>query len=190
MIKLYKLFFWVLTLNAVCCFAAEDNPSYVNYIKNKGQWDNTVLYQGGFKGGSVFLEKNAFTYVFYPKEGIDQLHHHRNATGADALTLTFHTVRMQFLGSLPNVKTEEQNIASFYHNYYKGNDPSKWASNVPLASTVLYTNLYNGISVKTFSSNNNVRYDFLVAPGADISQIKMKFEGQNNLYIKKGNLFC
>jgi len=188
MIKLYKIILIVLSNSAICSFAADDTPSYINYTKNKGQWDKRALYEADFKGGHVYLEQNAFTYVFYPKEGIEKLHHHRNATGADAITLTFQAVRMEFLGSLPNVKTEEQNKKSFYHNYYLGKDPSKWAANVPLCETVLYHDLYKGISVKTFSSNNNIRYDFLVNPGADPSQIKLKFEGQSKLSIKNGNL--
>ena len=139
----------------------------------------------------MYLEPNAFTYVFYPKDGFEVLHPHANGKQANSTgiyTLTFQAVRMQFLGSSPNVTTEELNKKTVYHNYYLGKDKNRWAGNVPLCETVLYHDLYTGISVKTSSSKNNVRYDFLVSPGADVSQIKMKFEGQNKLSIKDGNL--
>jgi gliding motility-associated-like protein len=191
MIKLYKYILWILTGSAATVFAAGNDPSLINYIKNKGQWDTRALYEANFNGGKIFLEKNAFLYVFNQKDGFESMHPHANSLQTNAsgtYTFTFHAVRMEFEGSLPNVKTEEQNPASFYHNYYTGNDPAKWASNVPLCQTVLYKDLYNGISVKTFSDKNNVRYDFLVNAGANPNQIKLKFIGQNKLSIKEGNL--
>src|ERR1043166_4607188 len=75
-----------------------------------------------------------------------------------------------------------------YHNYFLGNDSKKWAGNVPLFENVHYKNLYPGISVKTFSDVNNVRYDFIVAPNADPSQIKLKFSGQDEVLVRNGNL--
>ncbi|MGZ3904664.1 MAG: DUF7948 domain-containing protein [Bacteroidia bacterium] len=188
MIKALRLFVAVFTVNAFCAFAADDNPSYVNYIKNKGQFDLRSLYEANFKGGHIYLERNAFTYVFFQKDGLERLHHDRNARSANALTMQFHAVKMEFSGSLSSVTTEERDLAPYYHNYYRGKDPSKWASNVPVASTVFYHDLYKGISVKTFSSNNNIRYDFLVGPDGDPADIKMKFTGQDKLHISEGNL--
>ncbi|MEO8760320.1 MAG: hypothetical protein ABI388_04215, partial [Bacteroidia bacterium] len=171
--------------------AKDDTPSYINYIQNKGQWNTKVLYQGDFKGGRVFLEKNAFTYLFYPQDGLTQLHpHHKTsqANNSQPITLNFHAVRMEFLGSSSNTTTQQAAKKPFYHNYYLGNDAKKWTSNVPLSEQVLYTNLYQGISLKTFSNNNDVRYDFTVNPLADASLIKLKFTGQNRLSIKDDKL--
>ena len=178
--------------------ASNDAPSYLNYIKNNGQWNSKVLYQADFKGGRLFLERNGFTYLFYPQDGLTQLHPHqktnqgmqtsRGSKLGDGMTLNFHAVRMEFIGSAANPNTEQVNKKTFYHNYYIGADSKKWASNVPISEGVIYNNLYNGISLKTFSTNNNVRYDFTVNPSADASLIKMKFTGQNNLYIKNDKL--
>jgi gliding motility-associated-like protein len=95
---------------------------------------------------------------------------------------------MKFDGASPNVQTEQQNLKPYYHNYYLGKDARNWASKVPLSEVVMYQDLYPGISVKTFSSNNNIRYDFIVEPQADPSQIRLKFEGQNHLYLKNEEL--
>ena len=75
--------------------------AYINYIENKGQWYNKVLFQGDFNGGRIFLEKNAFTYVFYPPGGFERMHPHPNANPADfvSCTMTFQAVRMEFLNS-------------------------------------------------------------------------------------------
>jgi len=172
MVKPYKIFFLSFIFYGVFALSAGDDPSYIDFIRNKGQWNDKSIYQADFKGGRLFLEPNAFTYVFYPQDGFSVLHPHANGKQANTsagITLTFQAVRMEFIGSSPNVITQEQNKKPYYHNYYLGKDPSKWAGNVPLSESVVYRELYSGISVKTFSSFNNVRYDFLLSPGADPS---------------------
>ena len=195
--------YYILSLLFVCSLfwlsAANDAPSYLSYIKNNGQWNSKVLYQADFRGGRLFLEKNTFTYLFYPQDGFTELHPHQRTnqahqtgrtkqTNSDEITLNFHALRMEFVGSSANTNTEQVNTKPFYHNYYLGNDSKKWAANVPLSEGVVYNDLYNGISLKAFSSNNDVRYDFTVSPLADAPLIKMKFTGQNNLSIKDGKL--
>jgi hypothetical protein len=84
-----------------------------------------------------------------------------------------------------------------YYNYFIGNDTSKWASHVPLFEEVVIENLYDGIDLKLYfddikpdglekhqiSYGKHLRYDFIINPGADPSQIKFSFDGQNGLDI-------
>ncbi|MHB8259885.1 MAG: DUF7948 domain-containing protein [Bacteroidia bacterium] len=197
--KKYYILFLLFVCSVFCLSAENDTPSFLNYIKNNGQWNSKVLYQADFRGGRLFLEKNAFTYLFYPQDGFTELHPHQRTnqvvqtgrtkqTNNDEVTLKFHAVRMEFVGSSADANTEQVNTKLFYHNYYLGNDAKKWASKVPISEGVMYNELYNGISLKAFSSNNDVRYDFTMNPLADASLIKMKFTGQNNLSIKDGKL--
>lgn len=165
----------------------------MNYIKNKGQWNSKVLYQAGFAGGKVFLEKNGFTYLFYPQDGLSRLHPHDRNNGtqrqsySESTTLNFHAVKMEFVAS-NDVAVEQNKIKPFYHNYFLGNNSSKWVSQVPLSEEVQYPNLYEGISLKVFSDGNNPRYDFLIAPGADASAIQLKFTGQEKLSVQNKQL--
>jgi gliding motility-associated-like protein len=161
---------------------------YLNYTENKGQWDSRVLYQSDFHGGRIFLEKNAFTYVFYPPDGFEHFHPHEGGTAADLNTmLTFQAIRMEFANS-SNATVEPQTKREFYNNYFIGNDPAKWASQVRAFGKVYYHELYKGITAKVFSNNTDVRYDFIISPSADPSQIRLDFMGQNGLSIKDGKL--
>ncbi len=170
-------------------FSHEDNPRNLNFIQNKGQWENQVLYRADFRGGRLFLEKNAFTYLFYPEKGFSVLHPHEGGKNeSDDHSFTFHAVKMEFEGC-GNAVMEGADQKEFYHNYFLGNDPKKWAGNVSLYGAVLYKELYPGITVKAHSEMNNVRYDFILAPGADVSQVKMKYSGQERLYVKNGHLY-
>jgi gliding motility-associated-like protein len=195
MLKKYYILFVLFIFTALFAWGGNDTPSYLNYIKNKGQWNPKVLYQADFRGGRLFMEKNAVTYLFYPQDGLTRLHPHHKTnqsiqTGrnSDEVTLDFHAVHMEFVGSTANPTTEQVNKKTFYHNYYLGKDAVKWASKVPISEGVNYGNLYNDISLKAFSSGNNFRYDFIVNPLADASVIKLKFTGQDKLFLKDGKL--
>jgi hypothetical protein len=63
-------------------------------------------------------------------------------------------------------------------NYFLGNDPTKWRSNVPTFTAVRCRAIYPGIDLVVRAEGDAVRYDFEVAPGADPSRIRLAFEGE------------
>ncbi|MBS1636776.1 MAG: gliding motility-associated C-terminal domain-containing protein [Bacteroidetes bacterium] len=190
---------WILLFLNLCVWpfmahaggpVEKDPVSYINYTQNKGQWESNVLYRAEFRGGVLFLEQNAFTYLFYPKAGIRQFHAHGKSdeTDASAGSTMFHAVRMEFSGANPQAAIQAGESNTFYENYYLGNDPSKWAHSVQSFRHVNYQELYPGITLKSFGRGNNIRYDFVVAPQADVSAIKLTFTGQDKLFLREGKL--
>ena len=159
-------------------------PSYVLFAQNKGQWNNKVLYEGKFKGGKVFLEKQGLSYVFFPKDGLEEMHHNRHSNKA----FTYHAVQMSFANCNQNASIHQSDSNLFYENYFIGKDPSKWASNVKSFKQIVYRNLYQGIDIKYCSEKNNFRFDFIVEANAHLDQLCLNFTGQNNLKIQEGNL--
>jgi hypothetical protein len=74
-------------------------------------------------------------------------------------------------------------------NYVIGNDPSQWHTGIPNDGAVQYTNVYPGISVVYHGNQQQLEYDFVVAPGANPGLIQLSFEGQKTLAIDgQGNL--
>ena len=95
-------------------------PSYVLFAQNKGQWNDKVLYEGKFKGGKVFLEQQGLSYVFFPKDGLEAMHHHGSKT-----PVTYHAVQMSFANCNQNANIHQSDSNLFYENYFIGKDPSK-----------------------------------------------------------------
>ncbi|MES2567611.1 MAG: PKD domain-containing protein [Bacteroidota bacterium] len=158
--------------------------SYILFAENKGQWNEKVLYEGKFRGGKVFLEKKGFSYVFFPKDGLEELHHHRHSQ----IPFTYHAVKMNFKNANSSSLMQQADSNSFYENYFLGNDQSKWASHVKSYKQITYTNLYKGINARLFSEKNNFRFDFIISPGANTNELAMDFTGQNNLSLVDGDL--
>jgi hypothetical protein len=74
-------------------------------------------------------------------------------------------------------------------NYFIGNDPSQWRTNVSNYSKVEYRDVYPGIDLVYHGNQRQLEYDFVLAPGADPKRIELVFEGTRSLSLdKQGNL--
>jgi hypothetical protein len=69
-------------------------------------------------------------------------------------------------------------------NYFLGNDPTEWYTDVPNYEAIVLKDIYPGIDLKySGDGNGQAAYEFVVTPGADISQIKVAYEGAEETSI-------
>lgn len=185
-----KLLTYIFTL-FICQISLAQN-GYLNFTKNKGQWNDNVLYKTNLPAGHLYLESNKLTYQFYNETDlarIDELHHGtlNQPTHQDSI-INIHAYNVTFKNALtPTLKS--RNRLPNYENYYLGNNPSKWASKVYKYQEIEYEELYSGINLKLYANNNSIKYDFVVAPHQDASQIQLQFNGTENIEIKDGHLY-
>ena len=76
-----------------------------------------------------------------------------------------------------------QRLLQHRSNFFYGNDSSKWCTDVLNFQEIIYENIYDKIDLRYYSTSKGLKYDFIVYPGADIKQIKMKYEGIDGLEI-------
>jgi Beta-propeller repeat len=63
-------------------------------------------------------------------------------------------------------------------NYFIGNEPSKWHTDIPQYAQVKADGVYDGVDLIFYGDEQgSLEYDFVVAPGADPQQIQLAFEG-------------
>ncbi len=75
-------------------------------------------------------------------------------------------------------------------NYFRGNDPQKWYTDVPNYAGVRYQDIYPGIDVTYYGTNQRqLEFDFTVAPGAHPDVIRLRYQGSGPLHLDaQGNL--
>ena len=74
-------------------------------------------------------------------------------------------------------------------NYFIGNDPSKWHTNIPTFARVICESVYPGVDMIYYGSQRQLEYDFVVAPGADPDSIRLRFEDAQKTEVDaEGNL--
>lgn len=187
MLKKYLFLHMFLLLSGVTILAHNDHAEtkLLTYIENKNQWDEAVLYKLPLGGlNTLFLEQNAFTFTFYDAEDVVALHDllQQPEEVKQKFCLNGHAYKVQFLGA------NECSLIPFdkqtaYHNYFLGNDESRWASKVGLYHGVKYNNLYRNIDVKMYSEEGKLKYDFVVKAGANPNDIQLQYNGVDLMYI-------
>src|SRR5262249_27097138 len=66
-------------------------------------------------------------------------------------------------------------------NYFIGNDPRKWRRNVTSYAKARYKSVYPGVDLVYYGNQQQLEYDFVVAPGADPNVIKLGFAGMDRV---------
>lgn len=166
----------------------------VQFIQNKGQLPEHVDYKADLQNGAVFVEGTTMTFVFQNLNDMEHLHeHHHDAEVLDLsdeheLNVGMHAYKTQFINANSEAKHTAHDEQVGIYNYFIGNDPSKWATHVRRYKSVNYEQLYEGIDVKLYSSNENFKYDFIVQPKADPSLIQFNYQGLDGLKLENGNL--
>src|SRR5690606_24897476 len=89
----------------------------------------------------------------------------------------YHAYKINFVGARRPDAYTHSDKRSWYHNYFLGNDPAKWKGGVGLYRQVLQQGIYKGIDLTMYSYDTTLKYDFVVAPGADPAQIVLGFDG-------------
>jgi gliding motility-associated-like protein len=179
-------------LLAFFCFSippvfAENEPgSHLSFTENKGQWENNILFQTDFRGGRLFLEKNNFMYVFYQPEDYEYLHPHN---GKVTTSMRLHAVKVEMKQSMNSVSVIGKEPESYPKNFFIGNDPTKWATDVKGFSEVWYSNIYPDINLKVYSKASELKYDYIIEPGGDASLIKLNYSGADKMFVKYGLLY-
>jgi hypothetical protein len=93
------------------------------------------------------------------------------------LRLQNKSIHMRLEGSRPSLEAVGLDEQPGKVNYFLGNDPRRWRTNIPTYAKVKYRNAYPGIDLIFYGSGRELEYDFLVGPGADPGAIHLAFEG-------------
>ena len=160
----------------------------IEFIENKGQWFGNFNYKATTPQGDIFLRKGGYTINLASNENHEKIHAYKHGEIKNAPRLYFHAYEVNFLGANPNHSFESSKPQKHYYNYFIGNKKENWKSNIYPSLTVDYKNLYQGIDAHIFSDAGKIKYDLLVAAGANTEQVQLEYNGIDGLYKKDENL--
>ncbi len=127
----------------------------LSFEKNQGQTDAAVKFLARGQGYTLYL-----------------------TAGEAVLATKAHDVmRMKLLGADAAAGATGLEEMAGKSNYFIGNDPTKWRTNVPTFAKVKFSHVYSGIDLVYYGNQRQLEYDFVVAPGADPKRIQFEFEG-------------
>ena len=178
----------------------------LSFEANQGQSDPQVKFLSRGNGYSLFLTNRAavlslskpspanpalkgyvlkgdgFSRRVTGPKGVGALAPEGSATQSD-------TIEMQLANSNPAAQVSGADLLPSIANYFLGNDPAKWHTNVPTYAKVKYANVYDGIDLVYYGNQRKLEYDFIVQPGASPKNIQLHFAGAQKLKLDSdGNL--
>jgi beta-propeller repeat-containing protein len=144
----------------------------VSFEANRGQADADVKFVGRGEGFGVLLK---------PDEAVLALHNRKTGPAGESLSAHRVAMRLEGANSAPFLSGVQEQVAQA--NYFIGNDPSKWIRGVETYSGVSYSSVYRGVDLMFHSNARQLEYDFTVAPGEDASNIRLRFDGVDDIEL-------
>ena len=175
--------------------AAKAQTGNIEFIENKGQWDDRVKFRSDVPAGAFFIRSGGFTVLQHNEQDLKAVletikgHRHDNAAKKNSsYTLRSHAYAVDFVNAATNLEIVPDKPLEYYNNYFIGNDPSKWAGNCKIYQGITIKNIYPGIDVRYYTDKGQMKYDIIVKPGADLSKLAMRYSGADKVEVKNKQL--
>lgn len=153
------------------------------YHQNRGQIRNdtggvapSVLYYTHNQYPKIYIEKNAYNYVF-------------NATDTVAATNdTIERIEIDFAGANSNVRPYGYNPKTYPLHYFLGH-VGEPVTEISGYDRLVTQNIYPNIDLHYYSNSKGFKYYFVVKEGADPRDIQFNINGATSTTITASNLF-
>jgi hypothetical protein len=164
----------------------------LSFEANQGQTDEQVKFLSRGRGYSLFLTSTEAVLSLISPQNAPSAQGDISTSSSAALASSAVSppkqesavLRMRLVGANPEPQVVGVDELPGKSNYFIGNDPSNWRTNVPHYRKVKYQDVYPGIDLVYYGTNQQqLEYDFVVAPGADPKAITLNFEGADSLEV-------
>ena len=135
------------------------------FIANEGQMDDTVSYYVQGKDKTLYFATDGITIVLNGQE-------------------ERWVVKLDFMGANPDAKPIGMDKTAVVISYFKGNSED-WKTALPTYSKIVYPGLWPGIDLVYSGVANRLKYEFIVHPGADPSQIRLAYRGASGVTVSE-----
>jgi len=140
---------------------------------NTGQFHSDVRLMARGRGYRVFLA---------PQKAVFALKTANPAWGDPS----WKPLTMGFQGASPDAEISGNHLRKERFHYFKGKSPQQWHTDVPTYSPARYVDLYPSIDLVFYEDplrSGRPRYDFVVRPGGDPRDIRLRFQGQEEVSL-------
>ncbi|MFN0110869.1 MAG: SdrD B-like domain-containing protein [Blastocatellia bacterium] len=165
------------------------NAETVRFLENKGQLpDKNVLYYFDAKQGSAYVERDRIRFVAYETEEREAVPNKPSAANPkkERVVKSSHSFSLNLEGANQSPTLKLGKSFGTRYNYFLGNDSAEWTTGIQAAKDLTLEGVYPGIDLRLYSTDEgSLEFDWVLAAGADYSQVKMNFAGQDNLAVAK-----
>jgi hypothetical protein len=196
----------IILFNLLATFSLFAGIGPTGFTENKGQIHDqfrkpnpSVLYLFNGAGMNVQLTNNGFAYDTYtmeegeggptvgdPAHGIDEMG--RPIPGPIPTTYRFHRIDLRFVNGNPGAEILREGESEDYTNYYTDVTGEAGATFVRSYSTITYRDVWPDIDVRFNCGENGFKYDVIVRPNGNLSDVRFSVEGSEIRESLKGSM--
>jgi len=154
----------------------------ISFEANEGQMDPRVHFSSRGGGYNLFLTPNETVVVVNKSSSSKPKPFSRDEATAPVRVETA-VLKMKLRGANDSPQIVGVDPLPGKSNYFIGNDPMKWRTDVPNYAKVKYEQIYRGVDMVYYGSRRQLEYDFIVAPGTDPRIIRQSFDGVRRLRL-------
>ena len=163
----------------------------LTFTKNNGQWNEKVLFRANAGGATMWFASDGAYYQFTRSipgdeeniDATDPINFLHNRFDHEPKQYETMMIKANFVGANPSPLMRGEELLEYKCNYFIGNEPNKWRTDVPNYKAVVYEEVYAGIDLKYYGNVHQMEYDFIVSPGADYSQIRIEYDGVKSVSV-------
>ena len=142
----------------------------LTFARNLGQLDRRVKFTGRGSNYAFYLTANEAVFALR-REASDAQAEEKPGAPTNAV------VRMKLVGGNRRPHVEGLRELPGKVNYFLSRDQRNWRTAVPTFAEVRYRNAYPGIDLVYHGNQQQMEYDFVVAPGRSPQRIRLAFTG-------------
>lgn len=140
------------------------------FIENQGQENKDVAYYVKGSDKTLYFTSKGVTFALPGKEGEERKR---------------WAVKLEFVGANPNCRPRAEEKQEALFGYFKGK-PKDWITGLATYKRIVYEELWSGIDLVYSGTVNQLKYEFVVKPGADPKRIRLTYRGADGVELGEG----
>ncbi len=150
------------------------------FTENKGQWSQDMSFYGETDfGGIAFYDSSIFMNIIVEEEMMDD--------EVETVKTNGHVLKMDFVDAQESAEASGMDQRIGKKNWMIG-ERSNWITGARTFDIVQYENLWSGIDLRYYYSEDDVKYDYIVSPYSQVSNINVEVSGHRDLIAEGDRL--
>jgi uncharacterized protein (TIGR03437 family) len=155
----------------------------LSFEANQGQVDGQVKFLARGRGYTLFLTGTEAVLALNQPQRPQRTRREGFLPASAPSASSAVDLRLKLINANPRPEVRGLEELPGKSNYFIGNDPSGWRTNVPTYAKVEYRDVYPGVNLVHYGNGGQLEHDFVVAPGADPSLIRLAVEGADKMEL-------
>ena len=140
----------------------------LSFVENRGQWQGPARFHARQGAVEAWLCPDELRLRLYGEN--------------DGERQYGSVISLLFEGAAGVTPIGKEALAGVHH-YWVGEDPSRWATDVPQHAAVVWPELWPGVELEVLERDGRLAYDLRLESGADLSRVRLRCVGALGLAL-------